>query len=392
MNILTTNSSGNDRFGGIHTRKLAQINHSPQHKFHLIELNHEKDYAIKDNCILYYIDLKSNTHGKGLGGILFESKNFHEFTEHLEKLVNSYQNIIRSVNPEIILIPGTSINSFCLLKAAKREEKLDKTVQEYAGILEKEIDSYSGDARYILQQMGKQFVSEISKNKVTYLFPSNLCKETVEQIHDLKLDRTNIIWNGVSEEFLEIGKTRSPPSVFSLGYVGRIHSVKNIPFFLNINEYISKKPKLKMIADIGNIEGKADAKKVLKSLSEEKVYFYAPRNKERLAKFYAKNISASVVSSFFETYCNGAVESIISGTPCILSNRAGVKEVFMKHGLEKLIYCIDNIESFKDALEYAKSLNFIIPEDQRNEIYEDISWEKSISKYNLLFEEVSAKK
>jgi len=45
MKILTTNSAGSDLFGGIHTRKIEHAKHSPQHKFHIIELNSEKKYS-----------------------------------------------------------------------------------------------------------------------------------------------------------------------------------------------------------------------------------------------------------------------------------------------------------------------------------------------------------
>jgi glycosyltransferase involved in cell wall biosynthesis len=391
MKILTTNSAGNDVFGGIHTRKNEQVRNSPQHTFHVIELNQEKKYISYKNLNAHKIDTPSLTHGKTIFELLKESKNRQEFDVSVERLVNEFQNVIRVTKPDSILIPGTSLTSYFLFKACRREGVLNKTVQEYAGVLEKEIGNYTGDTRFILGQIGKTFVSDEARDNVIYIFPSQLCKDEVENIHGIIISNGYVIWNGVSKEFVSGDFNRGPPKELTLGYVGRIQHVKNLPFFLSINENISRKAKLKIITDISSAARRNVGTVLLQKMNSGDVFYYAPRSRDQLKEFYETQLSACVVPSFFETYCNVAVESLVCGTPTLLSNRAGASEVYKKYGLEKLLFDIDHIASFEGSLNYAESENFTVDEGLSRQIYEDLKWEKVISKYNEVFEEVRSR-
>ena len=309
----------------------------------------------------------------------------------MEKIVNEYQNIIQDVNPDIILVPGTSLNSYLLFRASTREKSLGKTVQEYAGVIEKEIGNYSGDQRHVLNQIGKEFVSPEARDNVTYVFPSKLCKDTVEEMHSVDLDRSYVVWNGVSEEFLSGSGSREVPDEVTLGYVGRVQHVKNLPFFLNLNEGRENPFRLKIITDLYAGSGKPSAKLLLRKLTDGEVSYHAPGPKDYLCRFYSEGISASVVSSFFETFCNGATESIVSGTPCLLSDRAGAKEVLDYYGLGNLVYSIDDMESFDRALKSAGEMGFRIEPELSERIYGDLSWEKVIARYNRVFENVASR-
>ncbi len=263
-------------------------------------------------------------------------------------------------------------------------------MQDYAGVLEKEIGDYSGDQRYILGQVGKEFVSPNVRDKVTYIFPSKLCKDVVEEIHDVNFNRSHIVWNGVSEEFFSTHPSRSVPEELTLGYVGRIHHVKNPSFFLNLNEGRYEPYKLKIITDLYAASEKPAGKNLLRKLTNGEVVFEAPRSKDSLSHFYSTELSASVVSSFFETFCNSALESVVSGTPCLLSDRAGAREVFEKYELDSLVYSIDDMKSFDIALKSAQEMDFRIDPKISKEIYEELSWEKVIGRYNQIFEEIAS--
>jgi len=388
MKILTTNSAGNDRFGGIHTRKTEHIKYSPHYTFNIVELNKEKRYFSRENVNVHRLDTEDLTKGKSIFGILQDVKNFDEFNEGIERIVNEFQNAIREVNPNVIIIPGTSLTSYFLFKACRREGVLERTLHEYAGVLEKEIGNYTGDTRFILSQIGKQFVSDIALEKVTYLFPSNICKDVVEEIHGITFNEGHVVWNGISDEFIQKDFNRKAPDDLTLGYIGRVHHVKNLPFFLGINDNIEKPAKLKIITDLAAAAPKVTGKPLLEKITEGEVFFYHPRPKEELKLFYETQISASVVPSFFETYCNGAVESLVCGTPTLLSDKAGASEVYRKYELSNLLFSIDNISSFKDALENAEKRNFFIEEDLAKNIYEDLSWKKVIGKYNKIIERI----
>ena len=108
-------------------------------------------------------------------------------------------------------------------------------------------------------------------------------------------------------------------------------------------------------------------------------------------QFYESQLSAAVVPSFFETYCNGAVESLVCGTPTLLSDRAGASEVYEKYGLSKLLFSIDDMLSFESALAYAEKNNFCIKPDLTKQIYDDLRWDKVIAKYNAVFDQVRSR-
>jgi len=391
MKILTTNSAGNDKFGGIHTRLIEQMKYSPNHIFHIVELNKEKKYIAHDNCNIHKINSSDCVSGGSIFGVLNNAKNHADFDKGVEKVVNEFQNVIRGTNPDIILIPGTSLTSYFLFKACRRENLLHKTLQEYSGILEKEIGNYTGDTRFILGEIGKVFVSDVALKNVTYLFPSTVCKKVVEEIHGVDFERSHVIWNGISEEFVQGGFNRQAPKELTLGYVGRIHHVKNLPFFLGLNDNMERPTKLKIITDLSSVAFKSTGKLLLDKMVEGEVFYYAPRSRGELKKFYEQKLSAAVVPSFFETYCNGAIESLVCGTPTLLSDSAGASEVYKKYGLSDLIFSIDDMSSFEKALGYAESKNFIIEKKLSREIYNNLSWEKVINKYNTLLETVGSK-
>jgi len=391
MKILTTNSSGKDKFGGIHTRKNAQVKYSPQHNFHVVELNHEKKYLSKDNCFVHKINLAGSTKGRGVYGLLEDSINYDAFKCNAENLVGEYQEVVRGVNPDAVLIPGTSFASYFLLEACRRENSLGKVVQEYAGILEKEIGGYSGSNLEILLAMGKEFVAEDVLGSVEYMFPSQICKDAVKEIHEVDIYNGHIVWNGISSDFVEGGIDRSVPDDLTLGYVGRVHGVKNLPFFLNVNKFLDEPAKLKIITDIAAAAGKEEAVDLFRKMTDGEILYYAPRDKAGLKRFYSKEISASVVSSTFETYCNGAIESLACGVPSLLSDCAGAKEVYEEYGLSGLVYSIDDEKSFVDALNVAEKMNFEIPRELVEGLYVDLSWEKVVRKYNKIIDIAASK-
>jgi len=268
---------------------------------------------------------------------------------------------------------------------------LHKTMQEYSGVLEKEIGNYTGDTRYILEQIGKVFVSDVALNNVTYLFPSRICKDVVEEIHGINFNNAHVIWNGISEEFAQGGFNRKVPNKLTMGYVGRIQHVKNLPFFLDLNENMERTAKLKIITDISACANSTTGASLLEKMTSGEVFYYAPRSREELKRFYETQLSLAVVPSFFETYCNGAMESLVCGTPALLSDRTGASEVYKKYGLSELLFSIDDIASFETALDYAEDKDFTIKKNLSREIYNDLCWSKVVSRYNQIIEKVESK-
>jgi len=170
-----------------------------------------------------------------------------------------------------------------------------------------------------------------------------------------------------------------------------VHHVKNLPFFLGLHDNLERDVRLKLITDLASATNKSTGKPLLEALTSGDVFYYAPRDREDLKLFYESQLSSAVVPSFFETYCNGAVESLVCGTPTLLSDRAGAKEVYDHYGLSDLVFSIDDISSFERALAHSESMNFTIEEELSRTIYEDLSWKKVIGKYNEIVESVESK-
>jgi glycosyltransferase involved in cell wall biosynthesis len=389
MKILTTNASGKDVFGGIHTHLHEHIIHSPGYSFHIIELNRERRYVSEENKIIRKFDLPSLIGSEDIRDIITKSSCFDEFKDKGNKVINEYQNAIQIVNPDRILIFGTSIPSFFLYSAAKREGLLSKTIHSYAGVLEKEIGGYDENSQNLLKEVGRSFTADDSIEDVTYIFPSNLCKNTVEKIHNVLIPHFHIIPNGVSNHFFNESISRIPPKELSLGYIGRLAAVKNVDLFLGLKD-IFPEFKLKIITDIAAGAHKPIGKMLLRKMTDGEVFYFHPRRSEELVSFYKTELSANIVPSSFETFCNVATESIVCGTPTLLSDRAGSVELFQKWGLEKLVFSIDNLDSLRNALEYIKENNFQIDKNLCKEIYSQLSWENIINKYNDVIESISS--
>ena len=294
------------------------------------------------------------------------------------------------------MLMGTSLFSYFLFRAAKREGCLDRTIHSYAGVLEKELGDYSGDMRYILREkIGKIFTSEEALERVTYVFPSKHCKQTVEEIHNINLSNAHIIPNGVPKEFFIENFKRSPPKQLTIGYISRIRHVKNPEFFLNLKENLGKDKKepviLKIITDLVSAMKNPIGMSLLDKINNGDILFYTSRPPTELSHFYRTQVSAILVPSLFETFSNVAIESIVTGTPVLLSNNAGAKEVFERHGLDDLIFSINEWDSFYSALNAAKKMDFIIDEKTRKKIHSELSWDNIIKQYNKIAEDIVAK-
>lgn len=388
MRVLTTGTTGQDIFGGIHTQIEEHIRNSPNSEFHIIDPNKEKKYEAGEDRAVLKLDTPSLIESDDLLSVLNESQTVPDFSERVEPLVNEYQNAIQDVDPGIVLVAGTSLTSFLLYKAARREKALGTTVICYGGVLEKEITDYTGEPREILRRIARTFTEPEALEQATYVFPSVHCKGTVEEMHEVQIESAHIIPNGISREFIESGEERNPPQNLSYGYVGRLHHVKNLPFFLNINDNTEEKAKLKVITDLNAVFRRKRGKLLLEKLTRGEAFYHAPRPPTELDKFYRTAVSAIVIPSFFETFCNVAPEAAVCGTPALLSDRAGAKEVYQRHGLEGLVFNITDMDSFKEAQRVARGMDYRIPPEVSRSIGSELSWKKVIAKYDEVFESV----
>ncbi len=388
MKYLSTNVSGKDVFGGIHTHLREHVNLSPQHDFYILELCESREYPQTSN--LHVNRINSSTGFSNIKGMLNGAESIEDLKKRGEGLIQEYQKNIKEINPDVILLLGTSLPSYFLLNAVVREGCLDKILHSYSGVVEMERGGYARKLQGLLDMFGKEFTSEQIRDNVVYIFPSEHCKNVVEKLHRVKLENSYIIPNGVSDEFLN-NSLRIPPKELSLGYVGRFSPVKNPDFFMNLKDEINEPVLLKIVTDIVTATNSKGGSSLLQKMNKGEVLYFHPRHAHELSKFYKRELSTTVIPSLFETFCNVATESIISGTPVLLSDRAGVREVFERYGLEDLIFSIDSRESFSSAMDFAKSMDFRINPELSREMYFELSWDKIIEKYNNIAERVREK-
>ena len=390
MRFLTSNSTGKEVIGGIHTHLQAHILHSPEHTFDIVELNGDRQYISEDNRNIHKLNVKELIGTESLKDLLKFSDTLDEVEESGKGIQQEYQRLLQTVSPDVVFVFGTSLASYFLLRAVQAEGGLEKTIHSYSGVIEKEIGGFSRQvSKSVLETIGRAFTREDVNGKVTYIFPSEICKNTVEDLHNVRLANANVIPNGVSSDFLSWVERRRPPRKITLGYVGRVSPVKNPDYFLTINQLLQKPVSLKMLTDIYAASESASGKSLLKQMTEGSVAYCNPRPPRELADFYRREVSAIVIPSHFETFCNVAPEAIVTGTPVLLSDKAGSSEVFQRYAdLKDLVFSIDDPESFRRSFDYARRMKFIVDPKTSRKMYYELRWENIIEKYNKIAESI----
>ena len=346
MKILVNSHSG---IGGIsrttmQMRKQILSNYTDDELVIIYEdRQSEKEYKRRyRNTSIYSMPTPKGIHS-------FTSLN--EFKRHYRSVINKMKEIIKKENPDIILIIGTFYFPWFLLNAALKAKK--PFIIRYAGIIEME------ETKRIWLRMGKNFVNP----DYYYIFPSHQSKDTVEGLHNVKLNRSWVIHNGLPQEFFREKKKNSKNGKFKIGYVGRHYGVKNPEFCLTLANKMrpNNHSEIEMVSNYTNPHSKTASKisRTIRRFIKAGIKITPVMPTNRLARFYqSKDLIIS--PSHYETYGYVPLEAIATGTPALINNTLGIKEVFSRLGLDDFIVDFKDIDQIMKKIEEIRKERIII--------------------------------
>lgn len=311
----------------------------------------------------------------------------HSFTS-LTKLkkqnmpvIDKMVDIIRAERPDIVLIIGTFYFPWFLLNAAKKAKR--PFIIRYGGIIEME------ETKKIWLRMGKDFVNP----HYHYVFPSYHSKQTVEGIHKIKLPHSWVIHNGLPDEFFreKSKKAAGAKRKFKIGYVGRHYGVKNPEFCLALADELksSNSSHIEMVSSYNstNKRGKKKYPKSVKRFIKAGIKITPPMSMKQLANFYRRK-DLIISPSHFETYGYVPLEAIASGTPALINSTLGIREVFIKLGLEDLIADFTDMNDVLDKIEKIKNQDIAIDSGISRHLREKYHFSNTMHEFLDTFEQV----
>jgi glycosyltransferase involved in cell wall biosynthesis len=264
------------------------------------------------------------------------SLNKKEFTkksliQYLKPFIQELQEFIRTENPDVVLLNGFSITNWILLYASHLCGV--PVVIQHAGIWKKEItvgkDAFSPSMRSIFYDMEKDtvrwckhhiFLNTFSKDVFMDLYLETRKKDFSSSIVPLSIDASAV-------KTKKVAKTYDKKDPLNIGVVARWDNIKNHSAILRL-AMSHNKPSNWQIHVVTRVPFLSDfAKKYVKH-----VKICSPMSPEKLKDFY-RAMDVVILPSHFDVSPTVVAESILIGTPVIISDRVGWCDEFVRFGL-----------------------------------------------------------
>src|SRR4030095_8675015 len=323
----------------------------------------EREKTDEGRITRYTLPLNETIGTTNPNNVYRNSKSMDELRSNFSPLIEEMAGIVRGA--DVVLLGGTYFVPWALLQAAQMERK--PVVLCYAGILSMEINHLPEDIQSILRLMEKDFYDP----RIFYIFPSTLTKTTVEGIFGKELKNSEVIFNGVPLEFLSVsGESKKE---YPVAFVGRNTPVKNPEFLLELAKVLDRKMFM--------VTQSEESNKLIRNLRKAGVVVLDPMDTDSLARFY-RSTGVVLTPSRFETYGNVPLEAVSTGTPAIISNSMGVREVFDFLGIGSYVDTFRDARVIAEKVEALLARNERIPESIRIKIREKLSWYSIITRYH----------
>ncbi len=276
-------------------------------------------------------------HHLPLQNILRRSTNLQDVQKGYREPIKIIRNILRQTKPDVVLLSGTYYLPWLISVAAKKEKI--PVVLWYSGVLTKETEHMRPKARRIFSWVEKAIV----KNATKMIFPSELCKKTVEElITKRKIRNGYVIPNPMASIFTD-------PSVVddsqdrTIAAVGRDSKVKNFDKFFDLERELQKRNWRHTSSFVTNPD--ANLERMPKSIQ------VLPSMKPHELKQFYLNQGLIICPSTFETFGNVPMEAACLGVPVLVSEQMGCAEILKKVGLSNMVINFDDIGKVADRVE-----------------------------------------
>jgi len=289
------------------------------------------------------------------------SRNSRDMSEMIGVYKPKFKRVIEEEKPDIALLNGTSGIPYILSRACV--DLGVPYVVAIRGILSKEEPL-----------AGNKIENEMVRDSAQVVYISNVCKEHFEK-NNGKVSESSVIYNSISRNFLRNSEREGT----GIGWVGRNSAIKRLGFFLEIMAKLSSSEEIEIITNNGMYP---------KNMSPNISYLPIIDGIKELSDFYASK-RVMVSTSEFETWGNVPFESLLSGTPIVVSKDMGVSEVLGILDLEKLIVQEGSIEEYIHRINLASKT--LISREQRHLLANHFSIENMALKYFTLLENVRDK-
>jgi len=278
-----------------------------------------------------------STHHLPLNKIIRRSNSLQDVKKAYREPIKIIREILQKNRPDVVLLNGTYHLPWIISIAAKKEKI--PVVLWYAGVLAKETEHNSPKFRKMFLWIEKAIIKNTSK----IIFPSELCKKTVEEMVTKKPIRNgHIIPNPMASIFTD-------PSVVdesedrTIAAVGRYSKIKNFDVFFQLHLELQKR-KWRHTATFvtnrdANLESMPKSITVLPSMKADE-----------LKKFYLKQ-GLIICPSTFETFGNVPMEAACLGVPVLVNENMGCAEILKKVGLSSMVISFDDISKVADRVE-----------------------------------------
>jgi glycosyltransferase involved in cell wall biosynthesis len=284
---------------------------------------------------------------------IFRAESVGAIFEACEAIIDRLARDLRQENPDKVLAADTDLKGLCVIEACHRAGFAVTTLVAGLSSLEAEFDSRSG-LRFM--PLVEQFCLERSDRLI---FPSQFAANYCAARFRCMAPYT-VIRNGIADTFLQAPAPNPEPR--RIGAVMRTSGIKNPDMLGAVAERLRERG-----FSIDLVTGAAPRSR----LAQLSAIRLLPQTTctATLANFYG-GCQAILSPSHFEVSGNVPLEAIASGTPAVITDRMGVREIFDELGMQHLVVAVGDIDGAADRLANAEP----VPQPVRDYLREAYSW------------------
>ena len=276
-------------------------------------------------------------HHLPLKNILRSSNSLQEDKKAYLEPIRIIRKILRENRPDVVLLSGTYYLPWLISIAAKAEKI--PIVLWYSGVLTKEVEDQPTKIRRIFLWVERAIINNASK----IIFPSELCKKTVEElVTKRKIKNGQIIPNPMASIFTDPAVVDDSEDR-TIAAIGRYSKIKNFDKFFDLEVELQKRNWRHSATFVTNPD--ANLEKMPKSIK-----LLPSMKPEELKKFYLKQ-GLIICPSEFETFGNVPMEAACLGVPVLVNETMGCAEILRKVGLENMVISFDDITKVANRVE-----------------------------------------